>query len=250
MGLTRQAVAGYSFPRCNAIFKSNNLLCWIIWHLLAWHFCLIFSVWLMFWSKKACSCGATEAEPQTGLSDLMTDHLTFSQFYQQICTQVKISGQDIIWLKKKIGQKKVGAVCHLPAFANQRLAWAGRVGTGGSTQLNSPWSDHNFWQENMSTQGIPHISLIIFQTFPWFPITWPRSLARWICWTQLAMAFYGNSTSGERKVCHSIVLIWILKVGHTSSSHWKAKAVAARANYLWKSFPWMEPEPVRKGSEV
>ena len=68
----------------------------------------------------------------------MTDHLTFSQFYQQICTQVKISGQDIIWLKKKFGQKKVGAVCHLPAFANQRLAWAGRVGTAGSTQLNSP----------------------------------------------------------------------------------------------------------------
>ena len=143
--------------KCSSLkfnFLSNNLLCWIIWHLLASHFRLIFSVWLMFWSKKACSCGATEAEPQTGLSDLMTDHLTFSQFYQQICTQVKIYGK----------LKKVGAVCNLPALANQRLAWAGGVGTGGSTQLNSPWSEHNFWQENMSTQGIPYIR-VIFEIF-------------------------------------------------------------------------------------
>ena len=37
-------------------------------------------------------------------------------------------------------------------------------------------------------------------------------------------------------------------VGHTSR-HWKAKAVAARANYLWKA-ELFKREPVRKGPQV
>ena len=150
-------------------FLSNNLLCWIIWHLLASHFCLIFSVWVMFWSKKACSCGATEAEPQTGLSDLMTDHLTFSQFYQQICTQVKISGQDDIWLEKK----KVGAVCNLPAFANQRLAGLVMLEQQGVLNLIhldlNTTSGRRTWAHKVFHTYI--LSLKIWQTFPRLPIT-------------------------------------------------------------------------------
>ena len=67
---------------------------------------------------SSSSCGATEAEAQTGLSDLMTDRLTFSrspQFYSSNCLTNNCR-------KLKCSQKKGGAVCILPAFTNQKSA--------------------------------------------------------------------------------------------------------------------------------